>query len=781
MFLKLILRRLNQSKGLALINIFGLMIALCSTIFLAFYIVQELSYDKHIPNHEKIYRLLSIWHEGNKTEILPINLNESILQLKDNIPEVEEVTQIYRGGDSYFKLDDHVIANNPTFQVTPNFLKVFKLKPIYGLIDGALDSPNKIVISKKAAQKVFGNRNPVGKEVVVDEKLFTVSAVIENVPDNTHFYFDVLKPISSNVAQYRGLEFFTYILFKKDSDLPEATKKCEDHVINVLGERFKSYDFIADARLEPIADIHLYTVADFDFKENGNITLIIFLIVLAITILIISITNYINLFSARKENFIKHVSIQKVLGSNLKQSIFLFFNESAIVIVSSFILALFLFLLVKSHIANYIGINFIINLWQTPSVYVLLICTLIFTLLIAGLVPALNLGRICNLSLRHPGRPESYRKHGKKYLLVFQFSLISFMLIGILTIHTQISYIESKPKGFSSENVINYKRITNKLTDKWHTVANELRSIPHVVEVTGSHSYPGTGGSGQGVSYNGSPMFSINEARVQSGYLEVFGLKLAEGRFFNNQNLEKNAVILNQRAVRELSIKNPVGKFLHFDNGYTDDGKVQIIGVVNDYNYHSLKSKIAPLMLTNYRNDIYTISIKTDGSDDQEIIKQTNKILKKFDPNYRIVFTHFDKELSYMYATEHALRRIFYLGTFLGILVALVGLLAFAALMIELRTKEIGIRKVNGAKVSEILAMLNKDFVKWVAIAFVVACPIAYYAMNKWLENFAYKTTLSWWIFALAGVLALGIALLTVSWQSWRAATRNPVEALRYE
>ncbi|MGV8093711.1 MAG: ABC transporter permease [Mangrovibacterium sp.] len=585
-----------------------------------------------------------------------------------------------------------------------------------------------------------------------------------------------MKPIPSDTKAYESLEFFTYIRFKENANLDEAIKKCKQRNIEVLTERFDSYDFDKDAILEPVADIHLHTLADFDLKENGNNTLIIFLIILSLTILIIALTNYINLFMAQKEYFARHVGIQKILGSNKIQAICHFFGESSLVVIISFIAALLVLMTVKQWVATYVGINFMDHLWQSPTVYLMLGVLLLFSILIAGLYPAIHIGQIKNLQINRNRNAKSLRGFGRQQLVIFQFALVSCLIIGILSIHKQIKYIENKPKGFSSENVINYKRITYTLMGKWSSLVSELRRIPHVVAVTGSQAYPGSSGTGQGISYEGSPKFSIEEARVQQDYLKVFGIELTEGRFFDKPGLDENAIVLNQTAVKELGIENPVGKSVRFE-----DENVEIIGVVNDYNYESLKQRIAPLMLTNYSDQIYTLSLKTDGSSPQGIIDKVNTILHQFDPNYRVVYHFFNEELSQMYASEHALRRVFYLGTALGIIVALIGLLAFAALVTQQRTKEVGIRKVNGAKVSEIMSMLNKDFVKWVIIAFVIAAPVAWYAMHRWLGSFAYKTELSWWIFALAGVLALGIALLTVSWQSWKAATRNPVEALRYE
>lgn len=345
-----------------------------------------------------------------------------------------------------------------------------------------------------------------------------------------------------------------------------------------------------------------------------------------------------------------------------------------------------------------------------------------------------------------------------------------------MTVHKQIEYIENKPKNFTADNVINYRNISYQIIQKWDELRNELINIPSVVDATISDSYPGDWeGTGQTISYHGN-IISINEANFKPGYLNVFDIKLIEGRFFDKVGFQEKAIVLNESAVKELGIEDPVGEYLNFGNK-----QVEIIGVVKDYNYASLKRNISPLMMVNYRNQINTLSLKINSANPQEIIGRINTSIERYDSKYSINYSFLDEQIAQMYVSERTLRRIFYLGNLMGIAIALIGLFAFATLIANQRTKEIGIRKVCGATITELVKMFNWGFLKWVIVAFIIASPLAYFVMNNWLINFAYKTSLSWWIFAIAGLFVLLIALFTISFQSWKIASQNPVESLRYE
>ena len=770
---KLIIRRLLKSKSILLINIAGLSIAFCAVLYLSSYIIQEQSYDKHIPNHEQIYRLLTFWQEGEEIERMPINMSEDYIGIKASVPEVEEVTQVLRQHTSTFKLKDQYFTNKFTFAVNPNFLKVFRFKVIYGAIESALDSPEKIVISQLVAQKLFGKRDPIGETVIMDNRLSVVSAVIENVPDNTHFFFDALRPMTLEEKSYSSFEYLTYILFKANVDYQQAALKCERHYNKELRAGYSNTEIVCSSKAEPIADIHLKTVASWDMKENGNLTLITFLAILSIAILVIALSNYINLIMAQKESYIKQVSVQKILGTCKSSLVKQFFIESLFILTVAFLVAIAIFSTGKDTISNLIGVRFLDTVWHTWHLYMLLACIFIVSVVIACVYPALRISTIKITDLIHS---HQMKTKNKAPLLVFQFSLVIFLITGILIVHKQISFIENKPKGYTADNVVNFWRITDKLISSWDEVKAELQNIPHVVAVTGEHAYPGAGGSGQMLSYKNRPAASVNEARVKTGYLEVFGIQLKEGRFFEKDDLDDDNLVVNEATIRTLGITDPIGAKV----GFGEQTKT-IIGVVKDYHYSSLKERIQPLMLTNWQNTMWTFSFKLDGINNNQTIEQIASVLKRFDKDYQVRWHYFEDELKYQYAEEHALRRIFYLGTSLGLIIALIGLFAYATVLSSRRTKEIGIRKVNGASMFSIVYMLSKSFLSHILIAFTLACPIAWYAMDKWLCDFAYKISLSWWIFALAGVLAIVISLLTISWQSWKTASKNPVEALRYE
>ncbi|MCU4156529.1 ABC transporter permease [Carboxylicivirga sp. A043] len=771
---KLILRRLMKSKGILAINLLGLSVAFCTIMYLASYVVQEFSYDTHIKNHERIYRLLSIMQEGESTEIMPINRSEKFMRLKEQVPEVEEVVNVFRMGQNLFQLGEEQYFVRNTFMANVNFFKVFEFETIYGDLNLALEKPENLVITQSLSEKIFGKENPVGKQIHFDKNLHVISAVIADIPDNTHFACDVVQPMSKGNGDMSSIEYLTYVRFKKGVDYHQAAIKCEEVATQVLTDFLSGMDVVCGSKMEPLADIHLKTIASWDQKENGSLILISFLAILSIAILIIALSNYINLLMAKKETYIKMVSIQKVFGTTRKGLIVQFAIESLLVITMAMIIAVVLFYVVKVDVSEFLNIKYLDTVWYSWPIYAILIGVYLSSVLIACIFPAWQISQINVRDLIHS---HNIKTQSKSALLVFQFALVSFLVFGILTVQKQISFIENKPKGFVAENVINCKGNSDESIARWADIKKEILKLPNVVDATASHAYPGGNeGSGQGLSYKQAPAVGVNEVRVKPGYLNVFGIQLKEGRFFTGEAAQNEEILVNETALRKLGIEDAIGTLVDF-SGQT----VEIIGVVKDYHYSSLKDRIQPTMMTNWSNYVWNFSVKLDGFNNAETINNIYNILKRFDPDYTGNIQYLDDELNRLYYQEHALRRIFYLGTTLGLLIALIGLLAYAAVLSSRRTKEIGIRKVNGANNLSIIQLLSKNYLKHILIAYLIASPIAYYAMREWLNGFAYKTTIGLEIFGLAGTFTIVISIATISWQSWRTATQNPVKALRYE
>lgn len=772
--LKLILRRLFKSKRILAINILGLSVAFCTVMYLASYVVQEFSYDKHIKNHQRIYRLLSILQEGESIEVLPINRSEKFIDLTGQVPEVEEVVNIVRMGQNLFQLVEEQYFVRSTFMTDKNFFKVFEFDAVYGDLNTALENPESLVITRTISEKIYGKANPVGNQIQFGKKLHVISAVIEDIPDNTHFSCDVIRPMNDEYGQMGSIEYLTYVRFREGVDYKKAAVKCEDVSTAVLSDFLSDMDVECGSKMEPLADIHLKTTASWDQKENGSLILISFLAILSLTILIIALSNYVNLLMAKKETYIKMVSIQKVFGTSRKSLIVQLANESILVISMAMLIAILLFYGIKVDISQYLNIEYLDTVWQSWPIYAILFGVYLISVVIASVFPAIQISRISINDLIHSHK---IKTQSKSALLVFQFALVSFLIFGILTVQKQISFIENKPKGFVANNVINCKGNSKGSIARWKEIKKEILTLPNVLNATASHAYPGGNeGSGQGLSYRQAPAVSVNEVRVKPGYLNVFGIELIEGRFFTDEGIKENEIIVNESALRKLGIENAIGTRVDF-NG--DD--VEIIGVVKDYHYSSLKDRIQPIMMTNQSNHVWNFSVKLDGFKNAETITQIYSILKRFDPNYTGNIQYLDDELKGLYYQEHALRRIFYMGTTLGLLIALIGLLAYAAVLSARRTKEIGIRKVNGANNFSIIQLLSRNYLKHIFIAYILACPIAYYVMGQWLNEFAYKTTVGIEIFGLTGALTIVISIATISWQSWRTANQNPVKSLRYE
>ena len=454
---KLIIRTLLKAKNSLIINIVGLSVAFCAVLFLASFVIQELSYDKHIKSHERIHRMITMFQEGEVIENNIISFHDNVIGLKAKMPEVDEVLHFLRHGSSAFKIEKTFINSKNTFAVDPNFFKVFDFEAIYGDAHTALNSPDKIVITQELSQRLFGDKNPVGEQIIFEEQLVTIGAVIKNIPANTHFYFDSLKRMSKEEGAYTSIEYIYYVLFKEGVDVEKAARKCEKLYRNVLDKEFADTDGSCDAKLEPISDIHLKTVATWDLKENGNLTLITVLILLSLAILIIALSNYINLLLAKKEIYIKRVSVQKVFGISKTDLLKSFFTQSLIVIVLSLIAASCLFVTVKPWVANYIGVSFIDDIWQSWEIYLFLIGVLLVSVLATCVYPSIQISRYTINDLIHS---HDARTKNNYSLLVFQFALVCCLLIAILVVHKLLSSFFKSGQLVSSRSVMRLKLST---------------------------------------------------------------------------------------------------------------------------------------------------------------------------------------------------------------------------------------------------------------------------------------------------------------------------------
>ncbi|MCD6366807.1 MAG: ABC transporter permease [Bacteroidales bacterium] len=783
---KIAIRILISHSKFTLINILGLAIGLACFILITIWVQDELSFDnfhEDADNVHIVFRKENGKRSGVSSKLLAPTIKEELPEVLEatcfrELPEAFSILFQYKENSFVEKI---AIADN-------QFFKVFSFPLLKGDPSTAFSDPNSVVITERMSQKYFGEEEALGKTFSItafgQKKLLTVSGVLENIPHNSHIQSELILPIE--FMNYFGVDWdvwgnyalTTYIRTQDNvssTQLEEKILACKEGHISQEGI---SYSVL------PITKIHLNTSNVGFFTTTGDIKYVYIFSAIAVIILLIACMNYMNLSNALSLKRSKEIGIRKTLGSKRIQVIQQYFGETFILV---FVALFFSILLVQVclPILNHLSAKSLSVPYNNIQFILTLLGIAVATSLISGIYPALFVSGFQPIKVlkgKFVSSPQS--TNIRKGLVVFQFVLSILIIIGTITVFNQLKFIQSINLGYDKEHVV-CAEINGDISKKYEAFKNEMLLSGNVLNVSRSENMQASGmGSTLGVNWPGKQQkFNIWFLEVDDEFAKTYGIKMNEGRFYSRDFATDltNGFVINQTAANEMGFENPIGQELTMWGR-----KGTIIGVTNDFHFSSLHNKIEPLIFhipePKYVNRSYrVISMRIKPNSMPQSLDYIKKTWKTYFPNENIEYYFMDEKLKADYVSEARMGTLFKYFSLLVIFIACLGLYGLTAFTIEQKNKEIGIRKVNGAKVSEILTMLNIDFVKWVAIAFIIATPIAYYVMNKWLENFAYKTTLSWWIFALAGVITLGIALLTVSWQSWRAASKNPVEALRYE
>jgi ABC-type antimicrobial peptide transport system permease subunit len=691
--------------------------------------------------------------------------------LKQNFPEILHATS-FNGGQCKLTAENKGFYGIGSY-ADSSFFKMFTFPVIYGDASTCLIKPHSAVITTSLSLKLFGNENSIGKLVKINEGAdYTVTAVIQDIPANSQIKFDVLMPMCDAqdwMKTWDSKWTQTYVMLQDKNRFKDVSQKISG-VMNLFQPSWKNTLY-----LTPLTNRHLH-----DLNGGGLITYIWVFSGMALITLLLACINFMNLSTSRTEQRHKEIFIKKISGLKRSHLSMQFLSEALLITFISLGVAI---VLTKCSLPLVNSIlNTHLNIELNASTILTLLLITFFTGMIAGSYPAFYLSTII------PGQilQKSHQRSGsrnmsfKNVLVVFQFTMSVFFISCTLLVSNQIQFLRSKDLGIKKENIIKLTTL-GELNEKAVELKQELLKNPNIENVSVSNNDLTSWNNSGPLEWDGrdkSKLIEIGYNWVDNDFLETFQLKMKEGRFFSKDftSDQSSSFILNEKAVSYLGLENPIG--MKVKSWFGVEGT--IIGIVRDFNTTSLHDELGPIALLAAERENYMF-IAINGNNVPATIKFIEQKVKELVPDDPYEYQFLDDHIDSLYKTEAITSKIAKVLTVLAIIISCLGLFGLALSTLEQRTKEIGIRKVNGARISEVLVMLNQDFVKWVFIAFVIATPIAWYAMYKWLENFAYKTTLSWWIFALSGVLALGIALLTVSWQSWRAATRNPVEALRYE
>ncbi len=783
-YLKIAFRNLRRDPGYSFINILGLSIGLSCFIIIMAYIQYETNYDTFHEKADRTYRVVvqqpdNFYLGTNHFAVTPVPLENAIT---NDFPQVETATTIGKRS-LYLSVDDHPF-NESGIIASPSFFDVFTFPFSEGYPKTALTSQNSIVLTKTLANKMFGENPSVGKTITRKDGVeFTVTGVIQNVPENSHFTFDFITPASSdehysqNIKEWGNSGWFTYIVLKEGTDADQLQAKLPEFIAKYSSTDYQYY-------LQALTDIHLRSNVNFELSANNNITYIYIFAGIAIIVLLLAAANYMNLAVAQSIKRAKEVGLRKVIGANRGQLITQFLSESLLSALLALVFALIIsdlaFPLFEDLVERPLSLSFL----KYPTYFAIIVGSALISGLISGSYPAFFITRLQpNSALKGLHKRENRNFSLRNLLIVSQFATSIILVVGSIVIYQQMRYVQTTEMGYTRERILTLNIQDRQINQSFDIIKQELLKNPDIDKVSASLQLPNSLDSqttirGWEGSSDSEQEQSIYITGVDYNFVDIYDMEILAGRNFSkdiSSDTTSGAYLINETAVKALGwdVDSAVGKSLS-----AWAGKGTVVGIVKDFHMHSLHMQIEPLTIYLAPNRYNYISLKLKGTNLSETVDYATKTLTNFS-GFPVTYSFLDNIFDEQYKSEIKLNSIITYFTLLALFIACLGLFGLAAYSAEQRTKEIGIRKVLGASVSNIIALLSKDFIKLVIFGFIIAIPIAWYAMNKWLSDFAYKIELGYGIFIFAGGCAVVIALVTVSYQSAKAAYANPVNSLK--
>lgn len=783
-------RNFIRKPAANLINLVGLAVSLSLVIILSIYSYSELTSDHFHKNGERVYWFADI----GQSMFMPAVLKD---QIDLNIPEVESSVRLASTWEQpVFQVEGREPVTSDIITVDDAFFSLFTYEAVEGNLETALKVPMNIVLTQPLAEKLFGKEPAVGKTVKMNnDKSLLVAAVIKVPQANSCLSFSsvtstetrkIVYPNGGEFLEWGWRNFQLFVLLKEGAKPVETASK----IAALFPKKDEDKQDYSKLKLNPIDEIYLseFSLYGGTYLHNGDRKKIMILMMVAALVLIIALVNFINISASQWHEKIKQTGVQKIIGANKTFILRNVLAEACLLFLISLFLSIIMVHLSIPYIRNHTGIHFNPSILYSPVFLFIAITGTCILSIMFSIVPALRISSSKAVdNLKKTIKTGFSTSISRGIMVTTQFTITIVLIAFTLLVQKQVRFGSSN-LGFNEENIVGI-RLTPQINDKKDVLENLLMEKSTVSQISFTQYYPGRAISHwttmQGETVE-KKQFNFDTFNADGAFFEVTGLKPAQGRFFSDDlTTDKNKVVVNETFVSKHNLENPIGtKLTKLVMGFdTDAGPSEIIGVVKDFHYKSVNQPIDALVIQNEPQASHCL-VKLQSADFKSLhatIQEIKVAAANLSPSFPVEISFLDQAVEGMYQSELQFRRTFSLFAVCAIVICCLGILAMSLSACQRRTKEIGIRKVNGARVSEILTILNKDFVKWVLIAFVFATPVAWYAMDKWLQNFVYKTGISWWIFALAGLMAIGIALLTISWQSWKAATRNPVEALRYE
>ena len=780
---KIAWRNLLKSKGYATINIIGLAIGMAAVLMIAIWIQNQSQFDNFYSNKDNLYRVWNKYEDVGQIGMSNITSGPASVTLKAEYPEVEHAARVYWNVDRLLSFDENKIKSKGT-EVDPSFMEMFDFKLLKGNRSQVLSGPQNIILTESLSKKIFGDTDPLNKTLILDNKEpYQVSGIIADLPSNTDFDFNYLIPLTkadNYSPNWNTSTFMTYIQLKDGTDVDAFNKKLKNIIAKKTNNELKGSLF-----LYPLSKMHLYSKFEQGVPVGGKIDQVKLVAGLGFLILLIACINFVNLSTARSQKRAKEVAVRKVVGAQRSSLITQFLTESVLLSIIAGMLSIGLTFLALPFFNKILDKPLIFSITD-PMIWISLVVFILLTGVFAGLYPAFVLSSFKPIkSLKVFGKSKKLALNFREVLVVFQFGIALILIIATLIVRNQIEYAGKRDIGYSPSQLIEIP-MEGDMTKNYEVIKSELinKNIAHAVTRTGWSITRNASNSSGNFSWEGATpeqgkKIVFNIGKAESDFVKTLGLKVLEGRDIDFERLASDSlsVLVNEAAIKEMKLKNPIGSILKWgSNTFT------IVGVINDYINDSPYSPVTPLLIYPAKEWMLNMVVRTNPSlPIEHNLKQMEEILKKFNPAYPFEYNFVDQQFAIKFKEQQQTAQLALIFSGLAIFISCLGLFGLASYIAELRTKEIGIRKVLGASVTGITAMLSRDFVKLVLIAILLASPIAWWIMNKWLEDFSYRIEIQWWIFAVAGIAALTIAILTVSTQAIRAANTNPIKTLRDE
>lgn len=802
--LKIALRNFLKHKGFSFINIFGLAVGIACCLLIVLFVADELSYDKYHERADRIYRIGLHALLNNNPFNGVVTASPMAQTLVNEYPEVEAATRVRNFGFPVFRYQEKVFSEERVYHVDPSFFDVFTVRFIKGDPKTALIKPETMVLTRSMALKYFGNDDPTGKVLRADNRRdYLVTGVVEDVPRNTHLHYDFLSSLAtyadSRSTIWVSNNYYTYVLLRPGSSPKAFEAKLVELVKKYVGPQIQAAigispeKFIASGGqysyfIQPLTDIHLKSHLDVEVEPNGDMAYVYIFSIIALGILLVACFNFVNLSTARSANRAREVGVRKTLGSSRPQLVRQFLAEAFLMSTLAVILALVSVQLFLPAFNNLTGKDVAIPYFKNIATIPLLVGFVVIVGFLAGIYPAFYLASFNPVTVLKTEIPGSRRKsHLRNGLVVFQFAVSIFLIIGTLVVKKQLDYIQDKNLGFQKEQLVIVEK-TDDLAASLPAFKQELLNSPTIVSATNTGNLIG-GGFGNSVFKTAGAAGEENHLlwvyQTDVDFVKTYRIEMAAGRFFEEgRQADLQAVVLNEAAARELGLTDAVGKTIIAPGPVAAQTQtLNVIGVMKDFNFESLHRPIRPMVIgqfgPNARGRFVTVRIRPENV--RETMAFLERTWKKFSSNQAFEFEFFDSYFARIYQAEQRTGKIFLYFSVLAIIIASLGLFGLASFVTEQRTREIGIRKVFGASIPNVVYLLSKQFTLWVLLGNLFAWPLAYFFIKKWLQRFAFRAGASLWPYLAASMIVLIIAWLTVSFQTVRAATANPARSLKYE